>query len=49
MKKDWRYVYWAYMADPVAHSILTPDEIEQMTKEILKAQEDYLPKELVTF
>lgn len=47
MKRDWRYVYWAFMADPLTNSILTPDEIKALTIEILEAQKEYLPEALV--
>lgn len=43
MRRDARYVYWALMADPVAHSMLTPDEIKSLTRELLEAQREYLP------
>jgi alpha-galactosidase/6-phospho-beta-glucosidase family protein len=31
------------MADPVTNSILTAEEIQSLTKEILEAQKEYLP------
>ncbi len=43
LKRDSRYVYWAFLADPVANSILTPDQIRTLTEEILEAQKEYLP------
>lgn len=46
IKRDWKYVYWAFMADPLVNSILTPDEIKNLTVEILNAQKDYLPEAL---
>lgn len=49
MKRDWRYVYWALMADPLANSVLTLDQMESLTKEILEAQKEYLPEELCAF
>ena len=46
IKRDWKYVYWAFMADPLVNSILTPDEIKSLTVEILEAQKEYLPEAL---
>ena len=43
IRKDARYVYWALMADPVTNSILTAEEIQSLTEEILEAQKEYLP------
>ncbi len=42
LRRDPAYVRWAYLADPVAHSILEPDQIDQIANEIMKAQEAYL-------
>lgn len=43
VRRDARYVYWALMADPVANGMLTPDQIKDLTIELLEAQKDYLP------
>lgn len=40
--RDARAVYWAYLADPVAHSILTPAQIKSLAKDMIVAQKDYL-------
>lgn len=42
LKKDKRYVYWALMMDPVAHSILTIDEMEDIADALIKKEEKYL-------
>ncbi len=43
IKRDPKYVYWAFLSDPVAHSILDADQIKQVTNEILAAHKEYLP------
>jgi alpha-galactosidase len=39
---DRDYVYWAMMADPVAHTVLDLDQMKSLTDELLEAQSEYL-------
>jgi len=39
---DRDYVYWAMMADPIAHSVLDLDQMRNLTDELLEAQKEYL-------
>ncbi|MFI3169838.1 MAG: hypothetical protein R3Y06_07840 [Faecalibacterium sp.] len=42
INRDARSVYWAYLADPVAHSVLTPDQIKDLAKDMVSVQKEYL-------
>jgi len=42
LKRDRRYVYWALMADPETHSILTLDQMKEVADELIGKQEEYL-------
>ena len=42
LKKDRRYVYWALMADPLTHSVLTPDQMQEVADELIEKQGEYL-------
>jgi len=46
LKKDKRYVYWALMADPLTHSLLSLDQIEEVADDLIGRQKDYLGRYL---
>ncbi|NSW89673.1 MAG: alpha-galactosidase [Firmicutes bacterium] len=42
LKHDRRYVYWALMMDPLTHSVLDIDQIENVVDELIKVHSEYL-------
>ena len=42
LRNDRDYVYWAFMADMAAHSVMDLDQMRALADEILDAQEPYL-------
>ncbi|NOZ22558.1 MAG: alpha-galactosidase [Planctomycetes bacterium] len=46
LKKSRRSVYWALMMDPLTHSVLTIDQIEEVVDTLVARQPEYLGKHL---